>query len=73
MYTMRYGSAELTFHLPDGEVQDILLPHALEQACDTPETLVGQAFAAPVGAPPLEKVVHAGDTVCVIISDITRS
>ena len=62
MYTMRYGSAELTFHLPDGEVQDILLPHALEQACDTP-----------VGAPPLEKVVHAGDTVCVIISDITRS
>lgn len=28
---------------------------------------------APVGAPPLEQVVHAGDTVCIIISDITRS
>ena len=73
MYTMRYGDSEISFPLPAGEVQDILLPHALEQACDTPEKLVEQAFAAPVGAPPLEQVVHAGDTVCIIISDITRS
>ena len=72
MYTMRYGDSKLTFRLPEGEIKETLLPRELEGAGSTPEELVERALAAPIGAPPLEQVVHAGETVCIIIPDITR-
>ncbi|MCI8422206.1 MAG: nickel-dependent lactate racemase [Lawsonibacter sp.] len=73
MVKMNYGGTELSFDLPQGVVKEHLLPRPLEGACQPVEHIIEDALQNPIGAPLIEEVVRPGDTVCIIISDITRS
>lgn len=73
MFTMRYGNSEVSFEIPQGDVREILLPQKAASASGTVQQVIEDALQNPIGAPALEEVVCPGDTVCIIISDITRS
>ncbi len=50
---------------------DLILPREVESAADETET-VCEALRHPIGAPPLEHIVRPGETVAIIVNDITR-
>lgn len=65
------GAGTQTVSIPDGNVRKVLLPNPVEHAL-TGEAEVERALADPIGAPRLRDVVHPGETVAVVTSDITR-
>lgn len=58
--------------VPEGNLLGILEPDALPQPDCGEEELVRRALAAPVGAPPLRQVVHPGEKIVIVTSDISR-
>lgn len=50
---------------------ELILPREAESAMDETEA-VREALRHPIGAPPLEEVVRPGETVAVIVNDVTR-
>lgn len=49
-----------------------VLQPSLPQPAGSAAELVRQALAAPIGSPPLAQIVHPGETVVIVTSDITR-
>ena len=72
MHTLRYGNAQIPVPLPEGQIVQELLSNPVELPRRTPAERVRYALDHPIGADPLEEVVAPGDTVCIVISDITR-
>lgn len=50
---------------------DLILPREAEDAIDETEA-VREALRNPIGAPPLERIVRPGETVAIVVNDITR-
>jgi nickel-dependent lactate racemase len=72
MYTVPYGRGTMEFSLPPGmrvsqAVSKPVPPLADEKAA------VEEALARPVGTPPLRRLARAGNRVCLVFTDITRS
>ena len=66
-----FGKGVQAVEIPDGNLRGILTPN------DVPHGLMGEeevrrALAAPIGSPPLGAIVHPGEKIAVITSDITR-
>ena len=66
-----FGSGTQTVEVPQKNLLDIL------RANEIPDGLVGPAAVraaldAPIGAPDIAQVVHPGETVAIVTSDITR-
>ena len=68
-----YGRGGLTAHLPDGRVAQVL-QSGLDRydAHRTPEQLVEDALAAPVGSPGLAELARGKKNVVLLASDHTR-
>lgn len=64
-----YGREFLPIEVPD--TATVLRPHAVEPLRDAPGAVL-QSLRAPLAGPPLRERVRAGQTVAVVISDITR-
>lgn len=72
MEMLRYGGAMVSVPLKEEQIVEVVRQNPVELPCCTPEEAVRNALDAPVGAPRLEDVVKPNDTVCIVISDITR-
>lgn len=72
LYRIPYGKSEQTVDLPDEHVAQVLLPPVTEKT-RTIQELMAEALASPIGAPTLDKIITAGDTVVIVVSDITRT
>ncbi|MFB5661978.1 nickel-dependent lactate racemase [Alteribacillus sp. HJP-4] len=67
--TILYGKDHLTVSLPEDAV---LIEPEHVPAMSSPEKGVVDSLQNPIGTPPLKEMVQAGDTVAIVISDITR-
>lgn len=68
---MPYGKGELAFALPPDYKQTTVVPKYREKLTD-PDAAVLEALRSPIQSPPLREIVKAGESVCIITSDITR-
>ncbi|HEX8176712.1 MAG TPA: nickel-dependent lactate racemase [Pyrinomonadaceae bacterium] len=67
-----YGRASVAF---DYDASRFRLLAPLEREGERPlsDAEIGAAFDAPIGSPPLEELVAAGDSVLIVVSDATRA
>ena len=72
MYTVPFDKGELTFELPAGMTGTIAVSKSVPPIEDVPAA-IERALADPINSPPLRKLAKAGDTVCIVFTDITRS
>jgi lactate racemase len=68
LFSLKYGSDTLTTRLPGAHLLTARVPVPPADAA----ALVGQALDRPLGSPPLEEIVRAGEKVVIVTSDITR-
>lgn len=69
--SFRLGTRSETIDVNDAQVLHVLEPQDLPEGLDE-QKLVKEALLHPVGSERLKDTVHAGETVAVITSDITR-
>lgn len=69
---MKYGTEEFPVHLAPEQIAAELEANPVDLPKKTTEELVRAALANPIDSKPLRQIVHPGETVCVIISDVTR-
>lgn len=68
IYRLKYGLGEQCCTLPSAHVLTVASTGSPADA----GLLIDQALSAPIGTPPLEQIVHAGERVLIVTSDITR-
>jgi nickel-dependent lactate racemase len=68
---LAYGRDGMWITLPDSADVTVIEPHYVAGVGDE-RAAVRAALAAPLGSPPLRELVRPGDTVAVVLSDITR-
>ena len=62
-----------TVDAEDQNIQGILLPHKRQNEKETTqEALVTEALEHPIGSPRLRDIVHPGEKIAIVTSDITR-
>lgn len=69
--TLKIGDRDETVRIPDSSLLGILTPNPVEVEL-TGEAEVRRALSAPIGTPRLREIVHPGEKIAVISSDITR-
>lgn len=69
--TLKIGDRDETVQIPDSSLLGILTPNPVEVEL-TGEAEVRRALSAPIGTPRLREIVHPGEKIAVISSDITR-
>jgi nickel-dependent lactate racemase len=69
---LAYGQGTITAELPAGSKVQVVDGRPTPPVADV-ATAVRQALACPIGGRPLRETVAAGDTVAVVVSDMTRS
>jgi nickel-dependent lactate racemase len=67
-----FGASELAFSLPEGMEALTVQPQPVEPLADV-ESALATALAEPVSSPPLRKLAHAGDRICIVFTDATRA
>ena len=70
---LKYGDREFEVRLPDEQIKLVLEPNHIELLKRTPRELIEEALDNPIGARRIEETVKAGEKVCIVISDVTRS
>ena len=71
-FSLKYGKGEVNFALPEEQV----LMEIKGNNVAPPENLRDaylHALNHPIDSPPLDQLIKAGDTVCILVSDITRA
>lgn len=68
---LEYGRGRLPVRIPDGCETTVLRKHSLPTIGDPPRA-VEQAFAEPVGAPPLASLARGRRSACILVCDVTR-
>lgn len=66
-----FGTGVQTVEIPDKNVLDILEPNAVSSGL-TGAAEVRRALAEPIGSPRLRELVHPGEKIVIVTSDITR-
>ena len=69
-----YGSDQIPVRVPQTNLKGVLYPHQVGESEAQPDEarIVRQALASPIGTPPLQELVHPGDKVVIVTSDLTR-
>ncbi|WP_428377092.1 nickel-dependent lactate racemase [Lichenicoccus sp.] len=68
---LSFGRGHLQVAVPDGARATVIRKHPLPRLADA-AAAVRQAFAAPVGSPPLHELARGRLSACILICDITR-
>ena len=66
-----FGNGVQRFTVPERNLQGVLTPNPVPHAL-TGEREVRRALSSPIGAPLLREVIHPGEKIAIITSDITR-
>lgn len=69
--TIPFDGKPLSFEVPDANLIEVLSPHESAPVADL-EAEIARALANPIGQPPLESWVKAGDSVLLVTDDLTR-
>ena len=69
--TLKIGTRSETVQVPEANLQGILTPNEVSVAL-TGEAEVRRALNEPIGTPRLRDIVHPGEKIAIITSDITR-
>ena len=69
--TLKIGTRSETVQVPEANLQGILTPNEVSVAL-TGEAEVWRALNEPIGTPRLRDIVHPGEKIAIITSDITR-
>ncbi len=72
MYSVAYAKGTIRFSLPSA-MRVTLAVSKPASPIDNREAAVAEALAHPVGALPLNEMARAGNRVCIVFTDITRS
>ena len=67
-----YGNGKMSLNLPENKIINNVLGKPYPAIEDVPAA-VREALRNPIGTPPLQQVVKPGDTVAIVVSDITRA
>ena len=68
----KYGSTYLDFEMPNGVVFEELIMRKTPVLAH-PERAIAHAINHPIASPPLKKILKPGQTVVIIVNDLTRS
>ena len=71
-FKLKYGNGEVEFDLPTQEVVDVVEGADYPAIEDIPAALL-EALDNPIGTAPLKDIVQHDETVCIVVSDITRA
>lgn len=66
-----YGHGEKTIRMPRNRLLMEMKANAFSTV-DDPDRLIREAIARPIGSEPLDQIIKPGDTVVIVVSDITR-
>jgi nickel-dependent lactate racemase len=69
---MKYGKEKFDFEFPEEHVIKEIVSNEIEVADLTQKKIVEKAIENPISSERLKDIVKEGDTVCVVIPDITR-
>jgi len=69
--SLKYGNNKFKLELKKNKIKDIITTNAIEKV--ELETIIKNALANPIASSRLKEIVNPGETVTVVISDITRS
>ncbi|GHV33090.1 hypothetical protein FACS1894187_00460 [Synergistales bacterium] len=72
VYSMKFGKGAFDIDIPDERLLGVLKSHEKKQAA-TEQTAIIDALENPIESARLRDKVKPGETVCVVICDITRS
>lgn len=72
-FTMQCGHRAMNFDYDEEAVLGVLESNEVKTPAGSKEELVEMALAHPIGCGPLETLIKPGETVAIIISDITRN
>ena len=72
IFEFGYGNGKLIVGLPEEKIINNILGKPCLEIKDVP-TAVREALNNPIGTLPLKEVVKPGDTVAIVVSDITRA
>jgi lactate racemase len=72
LINLGYGRGSASFEY-DAAQYRLLAPRDSEREHALSDAEVGAALDAPIGSPPLEEIVSAGDSVLIVVSDATRA
>lgn len=72
MVSMKFAKTAFAVRLPESRVKEVLTSNKLTLPVRTVPEIINDALDHPIGAGTLDTVIHAGDTVAVLISDVTR-
>jgi len=72
VYRVPYGKGMIEFSLLP-EMRATLADSNPVAAVENERTAVAEALARPVGTPPLDQLVHPGDRICIVFTDVTRA
>lgn len=70
--TLKYGKGSFELNMPDERIVEII-EGAAYPAIENLEEAFNEALDNPIGTPALKDIVKAGETVCIVVSDITRA
>jgi len=71
-YDIPYGRTTVQFRLPLSMNGTIARSKPVQSLGDV-EAAVKEALARPIASPPVQTLVHPGDRVCIVFTDITRA
>ena len=71
-FQIPYSKHFIEFNLLPGMQGDVAVSHPLKPAAD-PAAAIQEALVNPLGTPRLKQLANAGDRVCIVFTDITRS
>lgn len=70
-FEIGFGNGTQQIELSESCIQQVLLPNEVKRGL-TGEAEVRRALSEPIGTPRLKDIVHPGETVAIVTSDITR-
>ncbi|MFA9398333.1 MAG: nickel-dependent lactate racemase [Clostridiaceae bacterium] len=71
-FQFNYGKEKIDFSLDEKNIVEELEGTPVDNS-KTEEEIVKQALQNPIGSKKLQNLIHKGETVCLVISDITRA
>ncbi|TCO74603.1 lactate racemase domain-containing protein [Marinisporobacter balticus] len=74
MYTlkMKYGRGTVDVSIPKKNLLKVIESNSSKEKSKTQEEVIIDALANPIASARLKQLVHQGEKVCVVISDVTR-
>lgn len=69
---MKYGKEILNLQLPEENLLQVIEPNPFTKA-GTEEEIIKAALNKPIASARLKELVKPGETVCIVISDVTRA